>query len=570
MHILPFCLIVAAHLRSGLPIPMALTFIIWCIISKRRISLLSPPRKVIVSVVCALAALALLTLATRGASPSDPVLYEPLPPDVKVETVVPGANQLVAMAFTPDGRLLYTERTGKVRVVVNGVLQPGAVMTFPVKTEGERGLLGIAVDPNFAANHYVWVYLTKQTASPQCSSIENRVVRFTLGDDHQGYDETVAGCFPVNPFATIHNGGNLHFGPDGMLYVTVGNNDDVNDHIDPAQSPGSPLGKLHRFIPAVPLGIPEDNPFYNTPGAAQSIYARGLRNSFDFTFDPIGGAIFATENGDDCDDEINRILPGGNYGWRPNYPCDDESPTGPDPAYNTFPPLIYWTPSLAPTGITVYTGTTIPEWQGDLFMCGFKDATTALHHFKLNAARTAIVSHTILTDTTTHQRIRCRTDVLAGPDGALYFSEGGGWVNGPIKRLIRKSSFSATTVSPQRPNPASGTLLEYTIDLRHIGSLTNTFALTVDVPGLLAYLSDAQAAQGTLVKEAYHVRWSGTIPAGVRWTATYQLYLVGPPEPHILTNTVRLTAPGAATIVLTPTVIVNGQIVFLPVIQRSP
>jgi glucose/arabinose dehydrogenase len=227
----------------------------------------------------------------RGASPSDPVPYEPLPPDVKVETVVPGANQLVAMAFTPDGRLLYTERTGKVRVVVNGVLQPSAVMTFPVKTEGERGLLGVAVDPNFAANHYVWC--TSPDNRPARSAIDETVVRFTLGDDHQGHDDTVV--FSVHPFTTIHNGGNLL----GQIRccITVGNNDDVNDHIDPAQSLGSPLGKLHRFIPVFRWAF-QGQSFYNTPGAVRSIYARGLRNSFDFTFDPIG-AIFATENGDD-------------------------------------------------------------------------------------------------------------------------------------------------------------------------------------------------------------------------------------------------------------------------------
>jgi glucose/arabinose dehydrogenase len=174
----------------------------------------------------------------------------------------------------------------------------------------------------------------------------------------------------------------------------------------------------------VPLSTPGDNPF-----SGSSVYAYGLRNSFDFDFDPITGQIFATENGDACDDEINRLLPRGNYGWRPNYPCDDGAPGGPNPAYNTIPPLTYWSSSIAPTGLTFYRGDLIPEWKNDLFMCAFKDNSTALHHFKLNAARTAIISHTIIAGT------QCRTDVLTGPDGALYYSEGGGYYDGPIKRL---------------------------------------------------------------------------------------------------------------------------------------
>jgi glucose/arabinose dehydrogenase len=516
----------------------------------------------------------LAVLPVYSASPFDPVPYEPLPPDVKIETVVPSANQLVAMDFTPDGRLLYTERnTGRVRVVVNGTLLITPVFQFPViaGASDERGLLGIAVDPNFTANHYVWVYFTKQSTTGQCSiPIENRIVRFTLGDDNQGSGETVAGCFPVDLYATIHNGGNLHFGPDGKLYVTVGNNDDVNDGVDPAQNLSSPLGKIHRFDPTVPLGLPTDNPFYYTPGAVQSIFARGLRNSFDFTFDPRGGTMFATENGDACDDEINRILPGGNYGWRPNDPCEDEWPTGPDPAYNTLPPMIFWTPSLAPTGITVYSGTAISEWQGDVFMCSYKDATTAIHHFKLNADRTAIVSHTILTNTLTHQRLKCRTDLLPGPDGALYFSEGGGWISGSIKRLIRRTSFAATSVHALPLNPPSGGSVDYTIDLQHIGTLSNTFALTVNIPPAHAFLVSAQAQQGVLNQSAYQLLWSGTVTGVEAWTATYRLQIgTDPATAYPLTHSLRLTAPGAATVILTPTVMVNGTLTYLPMLRRE-
>ena len=532
---------------------------------------MSPCRRVVISLLFVGVFLVIFLRPIGAVSPSDPVPYEALPPDVKIETVVPNANQVVAMDFTPDGRLLYTERTGKVRVVVNGLLKTTAVMTFPVRTEGERGLLGIAVDPNFAANHYVWVYFTRQSANFQCSPIENRVVRFTLGDDNHGFDETVAGCFPVDQYATIHNGGNLHFGPDGKLYVAVGNNDEVNDGEDPAQDLGSPLGKLHRFDSTnIPLSAPEDNPFYDMPGAVQSVFARGLRNSFDFTFDPIGGALFATENGDACDDEINRIVPGGNYGWRPNDPCEDEWPAGPDPAYNTLPPLIFWTPSLAPTGIAVYSGTAIPEWQGDVFMCSFKDATTAIHHFKLNADRTAIVSHSILTDTITRQRLKCRTDLLSAPDGALYFSEGGGYYSGPIKRLIRKSSFASTSVTFPAQHPVAGDQLDYTIHLQHLGTLTNTFALTVDVPANYAFVAAAQTAQGALIQEFARIKWSGTVTPTASWTATYRLSIASEPTTmYPLTNVLRLTAPGVQTIVLTPTVAVNAQHwMLLPLIHR--
>jgi glucose/arabinose dehydrogenase len=499
------------------------------------------------------------------------VPFEPLPPGVVVETVVPSARYLVAMDFTPDGRLLYTERVsdyaggtyrGYVRAVVNGLLQPDPVFAFPVLQEGERGLLGIAVDPNFTTNHYVWVYLSRYSDSRDCrSNYKNRVVRFVLSDDNLLVgDPDTAGCFPIAQYETIHNGGNLHFGPDGKLYITVGNNDSKNDGVDPAQDLNSPLGKLHRFNASVPLSAPGDNPLRNT-----SIFAYGLRNTFDFDFDPITGQVFATENGDACDDEINRLVPGGNYGWRPNYPCDDGAPGGPHPQYNTIPPLIYWSPSIAPTGITFYRGNLIPEWKNDLFMCAFKDGSTALHHFKLNAARTAIVAHTVLSDTVTHQPIRCRTDVLTGPDGALYYSEGGGYYDGPIKRLSRTTSFTPSTVSVNPAAVRAGDVFTYTIKVSHVGTLSNTFNL---VAALSPRTTVASLSPG-MQENSGEVSWSGLLTGIQSVTGTIAVRVTDPmTTPYLITIPLNLYAPNLPAVNLRATTLVNGLTIFLPLVRR--
>ncbi len=194
---------------------------------------------------------------TRALAPTTDVPYEALPPDVVIETVVPNATQLVAMDFTPDGRLLYTEKTGKVRVIQAGALLPTAAYDFAasINTEGERGLLGIVVDPAFTMNNRVWVYLTRDRGSA-VPRYENRVVTFVLPPDNVVTETKTAKSFPVDFYNTIHNGGNLHFGSDGKLYVSVGNNDEVNQADDPAQALSSPLGKIHRFTPAMPLSVP--------------------------------------------------------------------------------------------------------------------------------------------------------------------------------------------------------------------------------------------------------------------------------------------------------------------------
>jgi hypothetical protein len=400
-------------------------------------------------------------------------------------------------------------------------------------------------------------------------TIKNRVVRITLNDDNSvPLDPETAGCFPIYQpapgyYVSIHNGGNLHFGPDGKLYVGVGNNnEETTDPNEPAQNLAAPLGKMHRYNPTVPLSSPADNPFFNWPGADKSNYAYGLRNPFDFTFDPISGQPFATDNGDECDDEINLIRAGYNYGWRLNYPqppllCDDD--VGPDMRYNTIPPLYHWTPSIAPTGITFYTGDLIPEWKNDLFMCAFKDSSTALHHFKLDATRTAIISHTIIAGT------RCRTDVLTGPDGALYYSEGGGYYNGPIKRLSRTTSFVASTVTPRPVTPRAGDLLTYEINVQHLGTLSNTFALTAALP----IETQLVTAGSGMTFDAGHAYWTGSASGRQSIDNTFTARVTDAiTSPYWLSLPIELTAPDLPPVFLTSTVIVNGYPVFLPLIRR--
>ncbi|MBZ0305935.1 MAG: PQQ-dependent sugar dehydrogenase, partial [Anaerolineae bacterium] len=172
-------------------------------------------------------------------------------------------------------------------------------------------------------------------------------------------------------------------------------------------------GRIHRFAVDNDLLVPAPgNPF-----TSNSTYAYGLRNSFDFDFDPFSnGSIFATENGPACDDEINLIFPGGNYGWRPDYPCDDNNPQDGD---KYVYPLLHFTPPEAPTGIIIYDGKMFPEWQGDLFFCGWNKGV--MRRAELDDSRTRIERVEIL-----DLRQSCSTDVEVAPDGSIYFTSSGG------------------------------------------------------------------------------------------------------------------------------------------------
>lgn len=182
----------------------------------------------------------------------------------------------------------------------------------------------------------MWVYHTLPARANDPVKV-NRIVRF-VERNNVGMDVTPVFTSANSEGDGTHNAGNLHFGPDGKLYVSIGE----DNQAELAQRLDDPRGKILRFNPTVLLSAPKDNSFYDGDGLNfDGIYTYGHRNPFDFTFDPFsaGIRIFVSENGPDCDDEINLIVAGNNYGWRPGHNCDDEA--GLNPSFNTIPPMLY-------------------------------------------------------------------------------------------------------------------------------------------------------------------------------------------------------------------------------------
>jgi glucose/arabinose dehydrogenase len=216
-----------------------------------------------------------------------------------------------AMEFAPDGRLFVCLQGGQLRVISNGTLLPNPFVTVVTTANGERGLLGIAFDPNFAGNQFVYVYYTVSTAP-----IHNRVSRFTAdGDVAVAGSEVVILELDNLSAATNHNGGAIHFGPDGKLYVAVGENANTAN----SQTLANRLGKILRIN--ADGTIPSDNPT-TFPGIAgspsgdnQAIWAVGLRNPFTFGFQPGTGRLFINDVGQNTWEEINDGVAGSNYGW---------------------------------------------------------------------------------------------------------------------------------------------------------------------------------------------------------------------------------------------------------------
>src|SRR5687768_9378677 len=244
-------------------------------------------------------------------------LLATVPPGFVDSLFAPGLSNPVAMDFAPDGRLFVAEQGGAVHVVRDGQTLPEPFARLDVATGGERGLLGVALDPAFATNGYVYVYYTAR--QPQT---HNRVSRFTAADADPnpaayspgdlatpGSEFVVIDLDPLTD-ATNHNGGAIHFGPDGKLYVATGE----NSRPDLSQSLGTTHGKMLRLNPDG--SIPPDNPFLDrTTGNNRDIWAYGLRNPFTFAFERGTGRMFINDVGSGFWEEVNEGAAGANYGW---------------------------------------------------------------------------------------------------------------------------------------------------------------------------------------------------------------------------------------------------------------
>jgi glucose/arabinose dehydrogenase len=387
---------------------------------------------------------------------SVPAEARTLPPGFTDSLFVGGLSSPTAMDFAPDGRLFVTEKFGNLRVVKNGALLSTPFLTVSVNAQGERGLLGITFDPDFTNNQYVYIYYTVPTAP-----IHNRVSRFTAnGDVAVPSSEVVLLDLDNLSTRTNHNGGAIHFGPDGKLYVAVGENANGGN----SQSLNTILGKILRLNSDGT--IPSDNPFYGqTTGKNQAIWAMGLRNPYTFAFDPVTNRMFINDVGQSTWEEINDGLAGSNYGW-PN----TEGPTN-NPAYVT--PLYYYghNPACAITGGAFYNppSPVFPSpFIGDYFFADYCGNWIRVYDIASDTA-TSFVTSTAASP----------VDLKVSPfDGALYYLAYGA---GQVHRVTYAPPNAPTLISPlnggttanRRPifswnNVASAT--RYEITLMTVGS----------------------------------------------------------------------------------------------------
>jgi glucose/arabinose dehydrogenase len=332
---------------------------------------------------------------------------------IEAREVAGDLNGPVAFTFGPGQELWYVEKSsGQIRVID---LESGDDRLFAtvagVNGDGERGMLGIALHPRFPAKPFVYVYATR-TAN---GNLRNQILRYEEGTDGTGSNRRVLFTSPASS-SPYHNGGRILFGPDGMLYAIVGDGHDGSNAQDRSDND---LGKILRLAPSGT--IPRTNPFDS------AIWAYGIRNSFGFAFDPATDALWQTENGPACNDELNLIRKGRNYGWGPGATCEGVSPgntngDGPRPVR----PAMFYEDAIGITGIAFC----------DRCGLGVRSDGSAFHGAVNDGRITRVLFDRQSRDVTgrsiVYDHPSGTLSIEVGPGGGLYFSDFDG-----IYRLVR-------------------------------------------------------------------------------------------------------------------------------------
>jgi glucose/arabinose dehydrogenase len=406
----------------------------------------------------------------------------------------------VRFAFAPDGtnRVFYCELlTGHVKVFGGDSTQNGTWLTLESSTLLKQGLLGMVLDPDFAQNHYVYLFYTLTADTP--ANVVERYTEVNFRADTSSrlvlFEQSIQ--TPCGS-GTTHNGSGMAFGAERKLYITLGDNGCpilASDSTDPR-------GTVLRIEPdrPGPMNAVMNNPWYDDgnpfTGADDRIFAKAFRNPFGITLSPFDSLMYVTENGPDCNDQIDRIVAGGDYGWRPecdsglnHCQCPQEAPI--------ITPLLSISPPVAPTGLTFYSGSLYPELDGQMIF--LDDVHGAVH------AASFVGPDSVSDRIISQPGLGGLFDIHVGPDGYIYFSHFGG-----IRRLLPRPTAAGEARPPLHahllqnyPNPFNpSTVISYALErpapvhLRVFSLLGREVALLVDerqTPGRHEVRFDASA-----------------------------------------------------------------------------
>lgn len=340
--------------------------------------------------------------------PDEPVYFETAEgQNIRVSVFVRGLERPWSMAFVDDETMLVTERAGRLRVIRNGVLDPEPLRGIPeVHAQGFSGMLDVMLHPDFENNRLVYFTYSKPVEDWSVTAVGRGIWdgRELIGT----HDVFVA---------DVGGGSRLAFGDDSMLYVSTGGSTG-----DVPQDPASLGGKVLRLTDEG--AVPADNPFVGLEGHRPEIFTLGHRNTLGLARHPVTGAIWQVEMGPNGGDEVNVLVPGGNYGW----PLVSLGRAYPGPWHSEnfqmegfIDPVIYWMPSVSTSGMAFYTGDRLPLWKGDVFVGGMRygeiPGTGRLERILINQELEELRRESLLVDL--RQRIR---DVRQGPDELLYLA----------------------------------------------------------------------------------------------------------------------------------------------------